>query len=133
MGLAGAAVILIAAPIANATMELSAEAQKYLLFMFFVMSYFAVAQAVNTTLVVGTFRSGGDTKFGLVLDVATMWGCSIILGAAAAFIFHCSVEVVYVILMSDEIIKLPFTIKRFFGYKWLKDVTRDDLEMETVS
>ena len=54
-------------------------------------------------------------------------GCSILLGAAAAFIFHCSVPVVYVILMSDEIIKLPFTIKRFFSYKWLKDVTRDNL------
>ena len=38
-----------------------------------------------------------------------------------------SVPVVYVILMSDEIIKLPFTIKRFFSYKWLRDVTRDDL------
>lgn len=133
MGLAGAGVILISAPIANATMELSSQAQKYLLFMFFVMSYFAVAQAVNTTLVVGTFRSGGDTKFGLALDVGTMWGFSIILGAAAAFIFDCSVPVVYAILMSDEIVKLPFTIKRFFSYKWLKNVTRDNLGAETVS
>lgn len=127
LGILGAAVILISAPIANATMALSEEAQGYLVFMFFVMSYFAIAQAVNCTLVVGVFRSGGDTKFGLALDVGTMWGCSILLGAAAAFIFHCSVPVVYVILMSDEIIKLPFTIKRFFSYKWLRDVTRDDL------
>lgn len=29
----------------------------------FVMSYFVVGQAYNTTLVVGTFRSGGDTQF----------------------------------------------------------------------
>lgn len=127
LGLAGAVVILISAPIANVMLELTPEAQKYLLFMFFVMSYFAVAQAVNTTLVVGVFRSGGDTKFGLALDVLSMWGCSIILGAAAAFIFHCSVPVVYVILMSDEVIKLPFTFKRFFGYKWLKDVTRENV------
>lgn len=128
LGLGGACVILISAPIANATMALTPEAQDYLSFMFFVMSYFAVAQAVNCTLVVGVFRSGGDTKFGLVLDVATMWGCSIILGAVAAFIFHCSVPVVYVILMSDEIIKVPITLKRFFGYKWLKDVTRENLK-----
>ena len=128
LGLGGACVILISAPIANATMALTPEAQDYLSFMFFVMSYFAVAQAVNCTLVVGVFRSGGDTKFGLVLDVATMWGCSIILGAVAAFIFHCSVPVVYVILMSDEIIKVPIALKRFFGYKWLKDVTRENLK-----
>lgn len=127
LGLMGAAVILISAPIANATLQLTPEAQKYLMFMFFVMSYFSVAQAVNTTLVVGVFRSGGDTKFGLIMDVSTMWGCSIILGAVAAFIFHWSVPVVYVILMSDEVIKIPITFKRFFSYKWIKDVTRDNL------
>lgn len=127
LGLIGAAVILISAPIANATLQLTPEAQKYLRFMFFVMSYFSVAQAVNTTLVVGVFRSGGDTKFGLIMDVSTMWGCSIILGALAAFIFHWSVPAVYVILMSDEVIKIPITFKRFFSYKWIKDVTRDNL------
>ena len=28
--------------------------------MFYVMSYFVIAQAFNTTMVVGIFRSGGD-------------------------------------------------------------------------
>ena len=32
--------------------------------------------------------------------------------------------VVYVILMSDEIIKIPITYKRYRSYKWLNDVTR---------
>ena len=69
-------------------------------FMFFVMSYFTIAQSVNTTMVVGVFRSGGDTRFGLIMDVSTMWGCSILIGAVAAFVLHASVPVVYVILMS---------------------------------
>ena len=56
------------------------------------MSYFVIAQAVNTTLVVGVFRSGGDTRFGLILDVSTMWGFSILLGAVAAFFLHASVR-----------------------------------------
>lgn len=124
-GLLGAALILIAAPVANANMALSKEAQSYLLFMFNVMAYFTVAQAINATMVVGIFRSGGDTRFGLVLDVSTMWGCSILLGAVAAFFLHFSVPVVYMILMSDELIKVPLTIKRFFSYKWLQDVTRE--------
>lgn len=125
MGLCGAGVVLAAAPIANANMALTEEAQGYLSFMFFVMSYFVIGQSLNTTLVVGVFRSGGDTKFGLALDVSTMWGCSILLGAVAAFVFHASVPVVYVILMSDEIIKIPLTLKRYFSYRWIKDVTRE--------
>ena len=129
-GCIGGGLILIAAPIANAVMALTPEAQSYLTFMFFVMSYFTVAQALNTTLVVGVFRSGGDTKFGLALDVGTMWGCSILLGALAAFVFHAPVQIVYMLLMSDEIIKLPITLKRFYGYKWIKDVTRDMSTLE---
>ena len=132
-GAVGGGLILAAAPIANALMTLSAEAQGYLTFMFFVMSYFTLCQALNTTLVVGVFRSGGDTRFGLVMDVSTMWGCSILLGALAAFVFNAPVPVVYMILMSDEVIKVPITLKRFFSYKWIKDVTREKEELgETV-
>ena len=61
------------------------------------------------------------------LDMSTMWGCSILFGALAAFVFHCSVPVVYMILMSDEIIKIPITWRRYKSYKWLKDVTREEL------
>ena len=34
------------------------------------------------------------------------------------------------ILMSDELIKIPITIKRYLSYKWLKDVTREREELE---
>ena len=95
--------------------------------MFYVMSYFVIAQAFNTTMVDGIFRSGGDTKFGLIMDVSTMWGCSILLGALAAFVLHWSVPAVYVLLMSDELIKVPITLIRYRSFKWLKDVTRDNV------
>ena len=125
MGVLGGAVILIASPVASAFLSLSAEAKDYLRIMFFVMSYFVVGQAFNTTMVVGIFRSGGDTRFGLILDVSTMWCCSILLGFLAAFVFKLSVLVVYMILMSDEIIKIPITSWRYRSCKWLRDVTRD--------
>lgn len=127
MGAAGGLLVLAASPVAAAMLTLSETAKGYMQFMFLVMSYFVVAQAFNTTLVVGTFRSGGDTRFGLILDVSTMWGCSILFGALAAFVFKCSVPVVYVILMSDELIKIPITFFRYRSYKWLKNVTRDEL------
>ena len=92
--------------------------------MMYVMSYFSIAQAINTTLVVGVFRAGGDTRFGLYLDLGTMWGGSILLGALAAFVFKWSVPVVYLILMSDEIIKMPIAFLRYKSRKWLNNVTR---------
>ena len=128
-GFIAAGIILVSAPAVSRFMTLSPEAKSYLMFMFFVMSYFALCQAINTTLVVGVFRSGRDTRFGLRLDATTMWCCSILLGAIAAFVFRASVPVVYVLLMSDEVIKVPITVKRFLGYKWIKNVTREQEEL----
>ena len=124
MGILGGTVILAVSPLTSAALTLSGTAKEYLRIMFFVMSYFVVGQAINTTLVVGVFRSGGDTRFGLILDMTTMWCCSILFGFLAAFVFKLSVPVVYVILMSHEIIKIPITYKRYRSYKWLNDVTR---------
>ncbi len=125
MGAVGGVIILASAPITAAVLSLTPAAKSYLKFMFFVMSYFVIAQSFNTTMVVGTFRSGGDTRFGLIMDVSTMWGCSILFGFLAAFVFHWGVPVVYIILMSDELIKVPITWIRYRSYKWLKDVTRE--------
>ena len=120
----GAALILIIRPIAMANLTLSDEAQGYLSMMMYVMSYFCIAQAFNTTMVVGIFRSGGDTRFGLFMDVSTMWGGSILFGALAAFVFRWPVTIVYMILMIDEILKIPLSIYRYRKGVWLRDVTR---------
>ena len=129
LGTIGGGIILLAAPVARANLELTEQAKQYMNFMFFVMSYFTIAQSVNTTMVVGVFRSGGDTRFGLIMDVSTMWGCSILIGAVAAFVLHASVQVVYVILMSDELIKIPICVYRYRTYKWLNNVTREKEEL----
>ncbi len=123
-GLMGSVIVLIVRPIAMANLTISPLAVSYLGSMMFVMSYFVLCQAYNTTMIVGIFRAGGDTKFGLFIDVTTMWGCSILLSAIAAFVFKWSVPIVYIILMSDEIIKVPLCTIRFKTYKWLNNITR---------
>lgn len=123
-GLLGTVVVLIARPIAIANLTLSADAQKYLSFMMYIMSYFVIGQSINSTVVVGICRAGGDTKFGLYLDIFTMWGIAIIGGFLSAFVFKFGVYVTYIILLSDEIIKMPLSYWRYKSKKWLTDVTR---------
>lgn len=123
-GALGGTLIICIRPFIINSLSLSDAAKNYLGFMLLVMAYFTLCQAFNTTMVVGIFRSGGDTRFGLILDILSMWGGSILLGALAAFVFKFSVPIVYILLMSDEILKLPFTTIRFKSYKWLKNITR---------
>jgi len=89
-----------------------------------IMSYYVIAQSVTCTSIVGVFRGGGDTKFGVVADSGTLWCWSILMGYLAAFVLHLPVETVYFILLSDEIIKLPMCFFRYRQKKWLKNVTR---------
>ena len=105
-------------------MTLSPTAKTYLGYMLIVMSYFVICQSYNTTMIVGIFRAGGDTKYGLFVDVSTMWGCSILIGALGAFVFKWSVPIVYMILLSDEVIKVFLTTYRFKSYIWLNNITR---------
>jgi len=123
-GLLGAVAVLIAGPIAINVMNLSKVATGYLAIMMLVMTYYVFLQSITCTAIVGVFRAGGDTKMGLVADVSTMWLGSIILGSLAAFVFKFSVPVVFILLLSDEILKLPIVIWRYKSYKWLNIVTR---------
>lgn len=125
LGVLGGIMILIFSPFVIEGLVLTAEAKKYLRFMFFVMSYFVVAQSYNCTLNIGIFRAGGDTRFGLITDMCVMWGGSILIGSIAAFVLKLSVPVVYFILMCDELMKLPILTMRYRKYKWLNNITRE--------
>lgn len=123
-GFLGTIIVLISRPIVLTALVLTPEAQKYLSFMMYIMSYFVIGQSINSTIVVGICRSGGDTKFGLVLDMVFMWGVAILGGFLSAFVLQLGVYITYIVLLSDEVIKLPITLWRYRSKKWLKDVTR---------
>ena len=127
LGIAGGLVVLGVSPIARHFLNLTPRASEYLKYMMYIMSYFCVGQSINTVLVVGVFRSGGDTRFGLVLDAAALWGGAIFLGMIAAFVWKFPVPLVFVFLASDELLKLPFSFWRYRSFKWLKNITRDQV------
>lgn len=123
-GIGGGILLLAITPVVCAVMKLSVLAKSYLTVMMVIMSYYAAAQSVNSTLIVGVFRAGGDTRFGLILDVGVMWLCSIAAAAVGAFVIGIPMPWVYILLCSDEVIKVPFSIWRYRSYKWLKNITR---------
>lgn len=123
-GIGGGLLILGISPLVKSLLNLTPLAKRYLTAMMLIMSYYVVGQSVNTTMIVGIFRAGGDTRFGLILDVSVMWLCSILGSAVGAFVLGIPMPWVYILLCSDEIIKIPFSVYRYKTYKWLRNVTR---------
>ena len=77
-----------------------------------------MGQTVNTSIIVGVFRAGGDTRFGFICDTIDMWVYAVPLGFIAAFVLKLPVKWVYFLLLTDEFVKWPFVFKRYFSYKW---------------
>ncbi|MDD7267543.1 MAG: MATE family efflux transporter [Lachnospiraceae bacterium] len=105
--------------------DVSARSRDYLSGMMLNLAWFVILQSFNTTMIVGVFRAGGDSKFGLLIDVVSMWSGSLIIGFLGAFVFRWPVLWVYAALLSDEIIKTPLSLWRYLSGKWCTDVTRD--------
>ncbi len=124
-GILGGLVVLAIMPFAMNIVDLSDTAMDYLRFMLLINSYYITGIAVNTTLIVGVFRAGGDSRFGFKCDLIDMWVYAVPLGFLAAFVFKLPVKWVYFLLCTDEFVKWPWVFKNFFSYKWARNITRD--------
>ena len=82
-------------------------------------------KATNYTLIVSIFRGGGDTRFGLLLDVCGVWLIGVPMAFTGAFYFSLPVYYVMTMVVTEEIVKLSFAVPRFFSKKWIRNVVKE--------
>ena len=126
-GFLGGLIVLAITPFVMRFASLTPTAMHYLKYMLLINSYYIMGSAVNTTLIAGVFRAGGDTKFGLICDTIDMWVYAVPLGFFAAFVLKLPVMWVYFLLCTDEFVKWPWVIKRYLSGKWAKNITRENI------
>lgn len=124
-GILGGILVLLARPLMMNLVELTPKAASYLTVMLLINSYYVLGQAMNTTVICGVFRSGGDSRYGFICDLIDMWGFSVPLGFISAFVLKLPPMWVYFVICLDEFVKMPFIYKHYKSYKWLKNITRD--------
>ena len=127
-GVLGAVLIVCLYPVLPYIAKLNETAAYYRNVILFINTYSIIGASINTVLICGIFRAGGDSKFGFVADSINMWCVSVPLGLLAAFVFKLPPLWVYFILYLDEFEKMPFVIHHYFKKGWLRNITRDDLK-----
>ncbi|MDR2551709.1 MAG: MATE family efflux transporter [Treponema sp.] len=90
--------------------------------MFIILCCSYPFRAFNMTLIVGVCRAGGDTIFCVLFEVIFMWGYSLPLGAALAFLFHAPVPLIYLCLCSEDVLKMFCGLWRLRSGRWLNNV-----------
>ncbi len=126
-GAIGGFIVLAATPLVLRYATLTDTAMHYLKYMLLINTYYVMGAAVNTALIAGVFRAGGDSRFGFICDTIDMWCYAVPLGFLAAFVLKLPVMWVYFLLCTDEFVKWPWVIKHYRSGKWLHNITREDL------
>jgi len=129
-GAVGGLIVLAAMPLVLRFADLTETARGYLRGMLWINTYYVMGQAVNTTLIAGVFRAGGDSRFGFICDTIDMWGYAVPLGFLAAAVLKLPPMVVYFLLCTDEFVKWPWVIGHYRSRKWLRNITRENVTEE---
>lgn len=109
--------------------KLTPTSLHYLSMIMIMTTWRLVGEGINTCLICGCFRGGGDSKYGMILDTIYMWGVAVPAMALAAYVFKLPPLWVYFVMTLDEFGKMPVVFGHYFKYKWMKNITRDEAEL----
>ena len=102
------------------------ETAIYYLGTFIIMTTWRlVGEGINTCLICGCFRGGGDSRFGMIIDSLFMWLVAVPLTFLAAYVLKLPPVWVYFVMTLDEFEKMPVVFIHYIRGKWLTNITRD--------
>lgn len=119
--------ILASIPLVAGFIKLTDQARYYMIGMFVILSIYMIGRCVCTVVINGIFSSGGDTLFDVYSLIACMWGLALPCAFTGAFYFELPVLVIYACTCLDEVGKVPWVIWHYKRYKWVKNITREDV------
>ena len=83
-----------------------------------------VGMSYQLPVLIGIIQGGGDTNFVVKLNIISMWAIVMPLSFLAAFVWHWPVELVVLVIQSDQIFKCLPAFIRFRSYKWIRNLAR---------
>ncbi len=119
------AILLLVSPFIPGLVKISATAASYLRVMLYINVIYQIGQIMNTVMIASLFRCGGDSRYGMILDIICMWGFAVPLGLISAFVLKLPPLTVYILMCTDEFAKMPFALHHYKSGSWIKNLTRD--------
>ena len=92
--------------------------------IFFIMGILMALKTFNTFMVIGVLRSGGDTKYALLLEMGCMWLISLPL---TFFATHKGVPIYILVALTytEELAKFIFVVPRALSKKWANNIVKN--------
>lgn len=84
-----------------------------------IMGVIFVFKTLNSIILVGILRGGGDTQYGMKLEMACVWLIGVPLALLAAAVWHFPVQLVVICAGAEELCKAFIGLRRVFSGKWI--------------
>ncbi len=102
--------------------DLSPSGEYSVRMLMLVMSCVLWIRMFNFSTFVGALRSGGDTRFALLMEVISMWGIGVPAAYIGAFVLDLPVYYVYLMVGLEEVFKAFVSGWRIYSRKWIHDL-----------
>jgi Na+-driven multidrug efflux pump len=90
-----------------------------------ILAFGVVLRSVPMMAIVGVLRAGGDVKYCLYQDLFAQWVISIPLTAFAAIQLGFEPQWVYLLFLTEEIVKWGLSLSRMLSKKWMRNLIED--------
>ena len=92
---------------------------RQILFAYALVAPFKVLNMITGS---GIIRSGGKTKYVMVIDMIGTWGFGVPFGMLSAFVFQLSIPWVYFILSLEECVRFGISVVVLKRKKWMQSL-----------
>ena len=90
-----------------------------------VMGIIFILKTINSIIVVGVLRGGGDTHYGMKLEMSCVWLVGVPLSLLAAGVWHLPVTIVVICAGMEEVTKVVIGLYRVYSQKWIHRLVQD--------
>lgn len=119
--------LCIIGPVLAYFFVLTETARAYLIMMLIFTAFYLFAYSLNVVVLCGIFPAGGDAKYDALCCFFTSWCFSLPLALLGTFVFNWPVMAVYILMCSDEIVKIFCLYPRYKKYLWVNNLTREEI------
>jgi putative MATE family efflux protein len=78
---------------------------------------------LNMLIINGILRAGGDNHFCLRMDFISMWIVGVPVTVFAAFVLNWEYQYVYMMMLSEELVKFIMCFQRYLKRHWINNLT----------
>lgn len=106
--------------------NVSDDTRQVTIYILYAYSIVLCGKVINMVLGGGVLRSGGQTKYIMVIDMIGTWLVGVPLGYITAYVFKLPIYYVYFILSMEEYVRVLLEVCVFKSKRWMKNLAEAD-------